>query len=381
MAGAARESGKPLRVRLIVDAGNSNWILGKFADRLAAHLPGAGIDCEIGGSPSASVDINHWMFYGHAWGYFFQQKRAKATPATVSITHMDDPIKVRMLREVMDQVADIGICMSAMTLETLAAEGFARERLCYILPGHDGGLVPRRTTIGITSRAYPDGRKRQNILVDLARSMRLDTFHFEIAGAGWEPLVPHLEEAGASVNYFAGTSDYIADYERTLAMVRTCDFYLYLGMDEGSMGLLDALALGIETIVTPQGFHLDIEGGITHGFTTGKELASIFSKLADRKQRLVDSVRPLTWSAYADQHALVWRALAEEDVCSLLSTLHPNAARDPQIARKGWAERARFYLAAGRSDYRGLYWQRRKWELRATLSRVKRRLLKSPPHS
>ena len=40
--------------------------------------------------------------------------------------------------------------------------------------------------------------------------------------------------------------------------------YLFWGFDEGSMGFLDALSAGVETIVTPQGYHLDIPNGITY---------------------------------------------------------------------------------------------------------------------
>ena len=55
------------------------------------------------------------------------------------------------------------------------------------------------------------------------------------------------------------------------------------------MPFLDALAAGVETIVTRQGFHLDIEDGITHGFLTGPELIEIFRELGQRRARLVNA--------------------------------------------------------------------------------------------
>jgi len=47
------------------------------------------------------------------------------------------------------------------------------------------------------------------------------------------------------------------DYEVYKELIPTLDYYLYVGKDEGQMGFIDALAAGIPTIVTPQGFHLD----------------------------------------------------------------------------------------------------------------------------
>jgi hypothetical protein len=81
---------------------------------------------------------------------------------------------------------------------------------------------------------------------------------------------------------------------------------LYFGQDEGSMGFLDALSAGVPTIVTPQGFHLDVIDGITHPFNELHELVRIFEGIAERKHRLAKAVAPWNWSEYARKHVLVW---------------------------------------------------------------------------
>src|SRR5262249_16226628 len=147
-----------------------------------------------------------------------------------------------------------------------------------------------------------------------------------------------------------------------------------------SMGILDALNAGVETIVTQQGFHLDLEGGITHGFVDGSELFEIFRGLRDRRMRLLNAVKGLTWDEYARQHAVVWRCLGEGRVAEISPLLHPgrNEFRSPRQSIAGRVgSRLRFYRNAARSDFRNLYLDRRKWQVRALLSRMKRRLLKT----
>jgi hypothetical protein len=102
------------------------------------------------------------------------------------------------------------------------------------------------------------------MLLRLAQTMRLDAFRFEIFGQGWADVIPRLEAAGAEIFYRPGSDDYVADYREMIDHVAGFDYYLYLGRDEGSLGTLDALAAGVKTIITPQGFHVDLPYGITH---------------------------------------------------------------------------------------------------------------------
>jgi hypothetical protein len=279
------------------------WILEKFAVRLAENLAEWNVAAEISYLPSRESDINHWVHYLYLEGDWYGKN-------TLSITHVDRLAKLHILKQRMKK-ADIGICMSRMTLEQLVLSGIPRQKLCYITPAHDGKVKPKRIVIGITSQIRPDGAKREDVLIRMAKTIRLDSFHFEIVGPNWERVIPYFESAGATVNYDAGM--YLKSNDEHSELVRDrlslFDYYLYMGWDEGSMGTLDALAAGIPTIVTPQGFHLDINGGITHSFTDAPDLCEIFEKLASERQVRIDSVSGLTWKEYARQHALVWHAL------------------------------------------------------------------------
>ena len=293
---------EPFTVRLVLK--DMGWIFEKFAVRLAENLANWNVQADIAGQPSPDVDINHYIYFND----FNSREGEMCSRSTLWVTHVDRPAKIWYLSNCLKK-ADMAICMSRMTLEELARRGIKREKLCFISPAHDGQMKPRRIIIGITSRVRPDGAKNEKLLIKLARTMSLDAFHFEIIGRGWDKIIPYLEEAGATVQYFPGTENGVEDYKINLERVPTFDYYLYLGFDEGSMGLLDALAAGIPTIVTPQGFHLDINGGMTYPFTNLEELCAIFTKLPQQRQRLADCVAGLTWEEYARQHALVWRSI------------------------------------------------------------------------
>ena len=62
-------------------------------------------------------------------------------------------------------------------------------------------------------------------------------------------MVGELKAAGYEISYqrFFFRSRYIST-------LKDIDYLIYLGNDEGSMSFLDALQLGIKTIMIPQGF-------------------------------------------------------------------------------------------------------------------------------
>jgi hypothetical protein len=310
--GIGDQSLSPLTACLVLK--EKGWILEKMANRLLENLPTWNIQAVISAYPSSSADINHWMIYYDVGGKIYPN-------TTIAITHVDRPAKLHVLKQRLKR-ADLGICMSRMSLEQLALCGIPREKLCYILPAHDGDVSPRRIVIGLTTQIRPDGAKRERILVGLARSMRLDAFHFSIIGPRWESIIPVLKASGATVDYSPGAQDNSIHRQMVVERLSKFDYYLYMGWDEGSMGFLDALAAGIPTIVTPQGFHLDINDGISYSFRDTSELRAVFETLlADRRKR-IDGVSRLTWEEYTKKHAAVWRALVEKRLPEAVSRLY-----------------------------------------------------------
>ena len=92
--------------------------------------------------------------------------------------------------------------------------------------------------------------------------------------------------------------------------MRNLDYLIYLGNDEGSMSFLDAIQLGIKTIMIPQGFQCDLQEFITHKVDkTLKNFPNIISNIIREKQKFTKIKKRLNWENYALQHCEIWKNL------------------------------------------------------------------------
>lgn len=287
-------------VRLVCrDAG---WILSKFANRMKEYLQLKGVRAEIGDGVDPNADINHHIAF-HIY------EPVKDCADTLMITHVDSLNKINLLKHQL-QIARMGICMSRETMSMLSEYGVPREKLCYINPAQDGVIKPQKYTLGITHKNYIeiDGRKRPDALLDICKAIDPLYFKFKIMGSGWDDIVGKMRKEGFEVEYYEEF-----DYDIYTNLIPSLDYYLYWGFDEGSMGYLDAMRAGIGTIVTPQGYHLDIKDGITYPCRVIADFVDVLLELQDQRKRRVDSVKEWTWSKYVDKHLEVWKYLLGAD--------------------------------------------------------------------
>lgn len=284
---------EPLRVRIINYEGGG-WILTKFAQRLKESLVSLGVQADIGGiDPNA--DINHHI-------PFHPYLPIREFNDTLMITHVDTQQKTELIRRQLKK-AKMAICMSKDTLKYLEKRGMPREKLCYINPAHDNNMSPKKYIIGITHRCYDsyDLRKRTTSLLDMLEGVDPVYFKFKIMGAGWQHIVAEMQRQGFEVEYY-DDFDYVQYHE----LIPSLDFYLFFGFDEGSMGYLDALSAGVKTIVTPQGFHLDVENGIDYSCRTIDQFTNVLYDLQYEREKRIASVADWTWDNYAKKHVEVW---------------------------------------------------------------------------
>jgi hypothetical protein len=283
-----------MRVRIVSYEDINAWILGKFARKLNEELIKLGVDSDIAKTPDPTADINHHIIY---IGYDQSKGNNKDT---LMVTHIDDIRKLNQLKKQI-QVARVGICMSKALMEQLIIGGIPADKLSFINPAHDGRMPTKRFVIGIASQVKPDGCKREHLIAELAAHISPELFSFKIMGSGWEAVNKVIKNKGFELEYYP---DF--DYDKYMEFIPSLDYYLYMGQDEGSMGFIDALAAGVKTIVTPQGFHLDAENGITHAFNTLSELVHVFDSIAGERLKLTNAVVAWTWSDYAKKHLEIW---------------------------------------------------------------------------
>ena len=269
--------------------GMNNGILSKFANRMFDNLKAQGANVTMSGQPDLTADLNHHVNY---LPYKYNQDYKGKT--SLMITHIFDGYKRDAITEQM-KTADYGICMSDDTKKQLIEWGLPVEKLFTVLPAHDS--IPRRhQVVSVLTNVYPDGCKREGMFTELARTLDNNKWAFRIMGSGWSDILTPLVASGLQVDYFA---EFNLDYYKKI--LESSDYFLYLGVDEGSMGLLDAKQAGMRLIAPKVGFNIDI--GVDYAFKDQKQLNAIFKRLGKNK------VEKWNWTNYVKNHIKIWEKL------------------------------------------------------------------------
>lgn len=280
------------RLKVNIVCRDEGWIFRKFAEKMEECLEARSVKVSISPDTRRDVDINHHIPYAAYAPY---------ENDTLMITHVDNSKKIEIIKKQL-QVARLGICMSKETMNMLAICGVPREKLCYINPAQDGVIKPHKYLIGLTNKCHKeDLRKRDSALIDIVDGINPEYFAFAIMGGGWEKIVAHLRKNNFEVEYFP---DF--EYSKYVLLMQKLDYFMFMGFDEGAMGYLDALAAGVGTIVTPQGYHLDTDCKIDYPCSTIKDFHNAFLELQRKKEARRDSVINWTWGNYAQKHLEVW---------------------------------------------------------------------------
>jgi hypothetical protein len=261
----------------------TNTILGKFAWRMSEQLDKLNIKNVVKDGPDSSYDVNHHINY--------LPYRHVDSINTLLVTHIDTEKKLNALANALKS-ADMAICMSQQTVDELVKKGLPPEKLTFVLPAHDEDMAP--IPVAILTKVYSDGRKRESMLNELAKHIDRKRFIFRIMGQNWD--IPALEKLGLIVEYYP-------NFDRNIhqRILQDSKYYLYMGLDEGSMGTVDAKRAGLKTISTPQGFHTEL--GLDYAFMTQEELNKIFLEI--QKPALED----WTWENYTKKHVAIWEKL------------------------------------------------------------------------
>jgi hypothetical protein len=332
-----------MKVRIVCYEDVNAWILGKFALKLEENLKELGVDVSIAMQTDEEADINHHIIYAN-----FNGKRSNID--TLMITHIDDVWKLNLLKNNIGNY-QAGICMSRDTMNNLIKLGIPGDKLCFVNPAHDGVIKLKKRIIGITCRVQPDGRKREHFLSKLAKEISPDLFSFIIMGEGWDEQVKILKQHNFEVIFYNSF-----DYTKYAEIFSKLDLYLYMGQDEGQMGFIDAVAAGIETIVTQQGYHLDLKEGITYPFNTYSELSDIFKTISRKVFNYSTSVKEWNWRDYSNKHLEIWKYLLDHSKTSsdyhfdgLKSLLNKDSNESPGLSYLKYdlfirSLRNRFYL-------------------------------------
>jgi hypothetical protein len=303
-----------MKIYLLLPSRSNEWVFGKIATKLVNGLKARDIRVElvdkIGGDLVGSNNVVHHLSFVSAYN-------VPNAVNTCMVTHLDDKTKIAFVAQLLNDGHDMAISMSSETSRILSCESKLPDNVCYVPPANDPNMPIKKIIIGITTRLYSDGRKRESMLIDLAKYCDLKFFQFRIIGKGWDDVVIKLRSMGVDVIYYSARSERDLSYDQIRKVVSRCEYYMYLGQDEGSLGTLDALAAGVKTIITPQGFHLDLKNGITHSISGLQSLINTFNNIRIEKAAIMDSVARLTWELYVERHIAVWQACIAKETANL----------------------------------------------------------------
>lgn len=266
-------------------------ILTKYCRSMQRELNALGVTCTVSATPDPLADVNHHVNY---LPYRHPPQDSKGLN-TLMITHFtqgtDD--KLRFIKDAM-RTADCGICFSSTMVKYLSRHDV--PKLNYVLPAHDN-IPPRPKVVALLTKVYPDGRKREWMVSELAKTIDKSRFTFLVMGDGWQPTLAPLAQEGFKISFW---KDFDAELHQKI--LNTADFVLYTG-DEDCMpqSIIDATQAGVRTIAPRHEWQEDL--AVDFCFETQEELNAIFAKLGH------NPVGDWTWKHYSEQHLAIWRGL------------------------------------------------------------------------
>lgn len=291
-------------VQVILDPVNKGWVIEKIANKLV-FIASKYLTIELFYIPRQGYRITHWMHYLNVSSDFIKIDRGIHT---FLVPHIDSIQKERVFLSIIKAGA-IPIFLSQDHAERTCKRLELEFNPHYILPGSDLAEDKLRFRVIISSHVYPDGRKNEHLLINLAQEISLENVHFIFIGKSWAKVEECVKKSGATVEWYSPDNSIFPDYKQSLDIIKGCDLFLYLGNDEGSLGALDAYLLNIPLLISNQGFHRE--------FTKRKNVylfddyQSFKSKFIDLKSSLdvIDSDN-WTWYAMVNHYIDFWASLS-----------------------------------------------------------------------
>jgi hypothetical protein len=289
--------------QVILDPVHNGWVIEKIAKKLTGHYSQTkNVDLHF--IPKHGYAITHWMHYMNVSRDFIKIDKGIHT---FLVPHIDSSKK--------DQVLIANLEAGAFPIffsRDHAKKTFNRLNLDYIphhiSPGSDLADDNYRFRVVVSSHVYPDGRKNEHYLIQLAHEFSLSKFQFIFIGKSWSIVAENLKKAGAIIEWFDPSNSQYPNYKQSLDIIRSCNLFLYLGNDEGSLGALDAYLLGIPLLISNQGFHQEfVERKDVFLFDTYYDFKTKIIELSSAVN--VDYRKNWTWYAMFTKYVEYWDSI------------------------------------------------------------------------
>ena len=250
------------------------WILSDIANQLSAKL-----EWSVGKTVDTHADINYFVNY-----HRYEETSGLSAAFFTHREHWYGRYE-RMWWDVLENV-DLAVFQSEK-YRSEATDRIPKLNSVVISPGFDSSkFTPKPLRIGVVGRSYGNGRKGEDLLVQVAT--KFPGVDWVITGGNWGVRSKRVRSGVLP------------------ALYRSLDYLLIPSRTEGGpMPAIEALACGVPVISADVGWmqelpHIEFENGSVDS------LHSVIAGLVKKREVLVDSVANRTWTEFASLHALAF---------------------------------------------------------------------------
>ena len=242
---------------------------------------------------SAEIDPNADVNIHSPWRSFIGQERG-TSKHVIMYTHCN-PTDMQVLFDACNN-ADVVTCMSWEGRRELVQLGVDPAKLQVVYAAADNFKFKRKV-IGIVGVPQPNGRKRENLILDLAWKYDLSPFQFVFVGTFWDRVIGELKAVGVNAESIALNDEGLQMFYQQI------DALLVTGYAEGGpLPLLEAMAVGVPIISPRFGYAADMVD--TH-YDTVEDLWDMLSDLAQPAIYNHQLSRAWSWLDYVNEYAMI----------------------------------------------------------------------------
>lgn len=250
-------------LKILIDHRN-NWVLQKLGNRLHAVFVETGVDCSLIESdvfirhdkneifnPDDDLLILNYNLYRSSYKNRFRS-------VGVFLTHAETDMKVKEFRKI-HKSTDYVVCMSnddarsclGLCSDSDLPDNVFAEPLPAIRPNTTKRLP---FILSIFSNCYPDGRKREHLILEWIRRYQPQDLLIRLIGNGWLEFSKELEKLDVSFQLSSLNSSIFHEYLLQQSFFLGSDVCLYTGNDGGALCVYDALELKVRPLMLDMGY-------------------------------------------------------------------------------------------------------------------------------
>ena len=325
-------------LKLAITMEPESWILRRFGSYLKQFVSEE-VECHLLELDEPIPKDTDAIIYAN-WSHLYARPPLHPSmPGALLVGHMDrTAFRLRYLLWKYSRLQ--AVCMAERWVNSLQRYWLAPERLRLIPHGIDlslyapakGVISSAKVRIGFVGRAYPDGRKGEDRLLNISRRLDPAKYEFVLVGDRWQETVTSLQGRGFEVTYHQ-----MLKTAEIPAVMTSLDVLLVCARNEGGpQPVLEALACAVPVLSTDVGFVPELKAMLPDQVCVYDTTEGAVSRLQQAKLWRVQSqaaavvtrqkLEPFAWQTWAMGLEVLCRELVHGEVADPARDLQPDVA-------------------------------------------------------